>query len=1129
MKEEQIFHQVLEQPVEHRAAFLEAACGTDVALRQRIAVILSAQENPGSFLQHPVCCVAELPTLAEPILERIGSQIGPYKLLEEIGQGGMGTVYMAEQVKPVRRCVALKIVKAGMDSRQVLARFDTERQALALMDHPSIARIIDAGTTELGRPYFVMELVRGIPINEFCDENRLTVPERLELFLKVCQAVQHAHQKGIIHRDLKPTNVLVTKLDVVAIPKVIDFGIAKAFSAELTDHTQVTGFSQFLGTPQYMSPEQAEMNQLGVDTRSDVYSLGVMLYELLTGDTPFDKRTLKEANFVEFRRKLLEEEPLNPSSRISTLNAQALSTVSECRSSDPRRLSNFVRGELDWIVMKALEKDRNRRYESASSFAQDIQCYLNNEAVQACPPTSLYRLKKVVLRNKSAFVASAVVFGALLTSTIVLATANLLISSGRLKLISQRQIAEKNERLALAAEKHSHESELKARQFLYAANIQIAQQLYRRGNTTHALSKLDWHLPKDDFDDVRGFEWHYLNELCSDNYSTLHGHSRDVFRVAYSPDGKWLASCSRDRTVVVWDTSNGTPLTTLRKFADDINSVVFSPDGTLLATAEENMQARVWDWRTASAIACFTQFSQPVGDLFFTSDQKYLVTTELDWDYTRPGGYRTTVWDLATQDLNASLDGYRTLAVHAESELLAARSFEGVLGLWSLPNLEPKATWKGPVGVIHCGAFTPDAQYLTIGGDAVLSSWRLEDQAEFRFPTGGLPASRNLSFTPDGQQLVSCNGVCLVVWETSKRCSQKIISNQRGRLWSATVAPDGKTFASATEDGSILLRRIPETNVERRTIYDSPFTAVAMDQHSRYLAIADSSSNAVMLNLETESAVTTVLHPRGTGVQSVAFAPNGRSMWLGDLAGVVLRYDLKSNEFDGTAETDVSDLVGRLALAPATGLSFLGARQDTFIVWNSDGSVLRLPSTSLQQHHIGFVNDHVKLSTIQVHGQRPDPNVSVGVWNAENGAFLQTIQTAGFPLSAAADRSGKIVATCGSDATIQLRDIESQHVFQTLIGRNYAALAFSPDGNTLAAATSQGEIHLWHLTTGQMLLDLSIRSGDVGFLAFTADSRRLICAVNGHEIYVWGISPDTSPTLNQPQPVEQEHALVIEH
>jgi serine/threonine-protein kinase len=406
MNAEEIFHEALARPQAERAAFLAAACTGDEPLQRRVEALLKAHESPASFLaERPPMTSA---TLDEPITERPGSAIGAYKLLEQIGEGGFGVVFMAEQQQPIRRKVALKVIKPGMDTRQVIARFEAERQALALMDHPHIAHVFDGGATDSGRPYFVMELVRGLTLTDYCDQNNLPIRERLDLFIDVCQAVQHAHQKGIIHRDIKPSNVLATLHDGKPIVKVIDFGIAKAMGQQLTEKTLFTNFAAMIGTPLYMSPEQAELSGLDVDTRSDIYSLGVLLYELLTGTTPFDKERFKEVGFDEIRRIIREEEPPKPSTRFSTLG-QAATTISTQRKSDPKRLSQLMRGELDWIVMKALEKDRNRRYETASAFASDVACYLHDEPVLACPPSVLYRLRKFARRNKTALAVAGLI------------------------------------------------------------------------------------------------------------------------------------------------------------------------------------------------------------------------------------------------------------------------------------------------------------------------------------------------------------------------------------------------------------------------------------------------------------------------------------------------------------------------------------------------------------------------------------------------------------------------------------------------------------------------------------------------------------------------------------------------
>ncbi len=395
-------------------AFLERACGGDAGLRAEVEKLLHARAELGSFHEAPRSGT----TVDAAVGEQPGAAIGRYKLLEQIGEGGFGVVFMAEQQQPVRRRVALKVLKPGMDTRQVVARFEQERQALALMDHPNIARILDGGATDSGRPYFVMELVKGVPVTAFCDQNHLGIRERLDLFVSVCQAVQHAHQKGVIHRDLKPGNVLVTLHDGRPVAKVIDFGIAKATGPQLTDRTLFTHFAQLVGTPLYMAPEQAELSGLDLDTRCDIYSLGVLLYELLTGTTPFEKERFHGAGFDEIRRIIREEEPPKPSTRMSTAGPAA-ATTSTKRRSDPRKLSRLFRGELDWVVMQALEKDRNRRYESASAFAADVQRYLADEPVLACPPSAGYRLRKLVRRHRGKVTAAVAMLTLLLAGTAV--------------------------------------------------------------------------------------------------------------------------------------------------------------------------------------------------------------------------------------------------------------------------------------------------------------------------------------------------------------------------------------------------------------------------------------------------------------------------------------------------------------------------------------------------------------------------------------------------------------------------------------------------------------------------------------------------------------------------------------
>jgi serine/threonine protein kinase/tetratricopeptide (TPR) repeat protein len=448
----QVFDRALEIESRHeREAYLSQACAGSSDLRSTVEALLQSYEKAGSFLEAPAAATSDL--LDQSIQESPGTMIGPYKLLQKIGEGGMGTVFMAEQTHPVDRKVALKIIKLGMDSRQVIARFSAEQHALALMEHPNIAKVLDAGMTETGRPYFVMELVKGIPITRYCDECHLTPRQRLELFIPVCHAIQHAHQKGIIHRDLKPSNILIALYDQNPVPKVIDFGVAKATGPRITEHTLFTEFGQMLGTVQYMSPEQAGLNQLDIDTRSDVYSLGVLLYELLTGSTPLEHKRVTKAAVLETLRLVREEEAPRPSTRLSTTDEAA--SISANRGLEPRKLSGLVRGELDWIVMKAIEKDRSRRYETASGLARDVERYLHDEPVEACPPTAAYRFRKFARRNKTTLGVGVAVGLLVLLVVVGLAINNRLVTRERDQKIAAltTAVAEKSradENLALA-------------------------------------------------------------------------------------------------------------------------------------------------------------------------------------------------------------------------------------------------------------------------------------------------------------------------------------------------------------------------------------------------------------------------------------------------------------------------------------------------------------------------------------------------------------------------------------------------------------------------------------------------------------------------------------------------------
>jgi len=588
------------------------------------------------------------PTNAEPL---VGSIIADrYRILGVIGEGGFGVVYEAEQHRPVRRRVALKVLKPGMDSKAVLARFEAERQALAMMDHPGIARVLDAGETDRGAPFFVMELVRGSPITDYCDKNRLTIEHRLELFALVCDAIQHAHTKAVIHRDIKPSNILVEVRDGdQPTPKVIDFGIAKAMAQRLTEQTLFTERGQLIGTPEYMSPEQAEMAGEDIDTRSDVYSLGVLLYEMLTGERPFN---LRRAALADIQRLIREVDPPRPSTRLTSLGQEA-TRVALSRRTDLRTLTGRLRRELEWIPLKALRKDRTDRYRAAADLADDVRRYLAGEALEAGPETNAYRLKKIIRQHKGPVAAVAAVMATLLLgiagtgfglmranaqaerADAEAERANQEARAARDAEAEQTRLAAEARRERDAAEQARREAE-QARQTIesnsYVANVQMAAEELEAQRFDRARRRLD-ACP----DHLRGWEWFMLEARLDRSLATLIGHSDWVRSASFSPDGMRIVTASRDHTARVWDASTGETIAKLTGHTSDVLSASFSPDGTRIVTVSSDNTARVWDASTGEALVRLTGHTSDVLSAAFGPDGTRIVTASDDntarvWD-----------------------------------------------------------------------------------------------------------------------------------------------------------------------------------------------------------------------------------------------------------------------------------------------------------------------------------------------------------------------------------------------------------------------------------------------------------------------------------------------------------------
>jgi WD40 repeat protein/serine/threonine protein kinase/tetratricopeptide (TPR) repeat protein len=1125
MQEQSIFIEALEkEDAAERKAFLDQACAGDPELRQRLERLLQRHHGAGSFLESPAVNLA--PTADNPITERPGTVVGPYKLLEQIGEGGFGVVFMAEQTEPIRRKVALKVLKPGVDTRQVIARFGAERQALALMDHPNIAHILDGGETASGRPYFVMELVRGVPITEFCDENHLPVRERLELFISVCQAVQHAHQKGIIHRDIKPPNVLVMSHDGKPVVKVIDFGVAKAIGQRLSDKTICTQFAQLIGTPLYMSPEQAGEGGLDIDTRTDIYALGVLLYELLTGTTPFDRERLQEAGYEEIRRVIREEEPPKPSTRISTLG-QAATTASTNRESDPKQLSRLFRGELDWIVMKCLEKDRNRRYETANGLGHDIQRYLNDEAVQACPPSAMYRFRKFGRRNRRALATAVVVSAALLLTVVVLAVSNFRITreqevkdealqQARINAESantQRSIAQvnaneadKQRQIAVKQERLAKEQELTARRRLYASQTNLAYEAWKKGQTARVIELLESLRPQSDEGDLRSFEWYFLWNLGRRGaQKVLRGHSGQVQSVAFAPDGKTLAAGDVDGGVRLWDVAtgkerlalprqggnmwglayspDGRTLATGSHIADivrlwdpgngkekgnlpckDVLSLAFGPDGTTLAAGSNDGTVRLWNMRTRREPAMLRGMPAAYVNLALSPDGKRLAAANA-WSETP----RTLVWDLTTEPPRVSyrLPGAVVVAFSPDSQTLALAG-DGKLSLVDAATGKEKLKRQRDTGYIKAIAFSPDGRSLAYGGDdRTVRLWNpLTDQE--RCYSHDAPVNC-LAFSPDGL-LVASGGKDQTVkfWDVS--WEPDAVSLQHGDAVKVLAfSPDGRRLATGSADTLRVWNLIDSREVARLKLSTGKVRhALVFSHDGKTLAVAGGHTIKLFDTDRWQERAT--LDGHASDIWNLAFSPDDRTLasgifWETEDPFQVKVWDVSTGRARFTVPGNAVAFSpdGRLL---ATGLGHVGRPPASVMLTDVASGRERITLSSgvpALAHAVVFSPDGNTVAQVTNFGQ-------IYLWDVRTGALRNSLKGhTAYTWSVAFHPDGKILASTNRDGSITMWDLVTGQERMVLTGHAHGAnfVAFSPDGKTLASAGEDGLVKLWYGPAGQ--------------------------------------------------------------
>jgi len=1041
---------------EERAAYLDSVCGDDHVLRARIESLLKAHEEAGDFLEVPAFDPnATLDNSA--VIEGPGTRIGRYELLELIGEGGMGLVYLAQQKEPVKRRVALKIVKLGMDTKQVVARFEAERQTLALLEHPNIAHVFDAGTTEAGRPYFVMEYVKGTSITRYCDERKLNIEQRLRLFEQVCEAVHHAHQKGIIHRDIKPSNILVSIHGDKAVPKIIDFGIAKAITQPLTEKTFFTHQGQLLGTPEYMSPEQVDLAIQDIDTRSDIYSLGVVLYELLAGVLPFERESFERAGFAEIQQTIRGLEPASPSIRLTSLGEKA-KTIAASRGTQVIALARRLHRELEWIPLKAMRKDRCRRYKSASEMADDIRNYLNGNPLIAGPETAMYRVRKFVRKHAgsvatAALVAVAILLGLVISTAMYFRAEQALEreAAARVQAEQARVRAENAERIAQEQRKLAEERAEDYRRALYVNHLAMAKEAYSQ-KIIRRVGELLESCPAD----LRGWEWYRLRHIADQSSMTLHGHDGEVWSIAFSPDSKCIISCSDDDTIKVWDAATGAELMTLRGHGDCVGSIAFSPDGKRIVSGSDDKTIKIWDAATGVELMTLRGHKELIETVAFSPDGRRIVSASDD--------KTVKVWDAVTGDEVMTLRGHEggvyCAAISRTGDQIVSGSLDGTIKVWDAATGAELMTLRGHEGQVYPVAFSPDGKRIVSGGeDKTVKVWDAATGEEVMTLRGHKEWIESVAFSPDGRRIVSGSGDnTSKLWDAPTGAELTTLVGHSGPVNCLAFSQDGERIVSGSEDETI-------------KVWDPAITGDAVTLSGHQLPVI-----------------------------SIAFSPDGKRIVSGGLDRTIKVWDAATGAELMTLRGH-KESIASVAFSPDGKRIVSGGEDKTVKVWDvaSGAEAMTLRGHEAMVFSVGFSPDGKRI----VSGSYDE---TIKVWDAATGVELMTLRGhKEWIASVAFSPDGKRIVSGSKDKTVKVWDVASGAEAMTLRGHESEVwpVAFSPDGKRIVSGSYDETIKVWDAATGAELMTLRGHKEWIASVAFSPDGKRIVSGDLDGTIKVW--------------------------